>query len=74
MYRNEMRRRGKNYDGPDYDRNISSLRWVGCLADPLVRQTGECERIGGRIMAILAVIVLFLGGYLLYALVHPEKF
>ena len=25
-------------------------------------------------MIVLGIIVLFLGGYLVYALVHPEKF
>ena len=29
---------------------------------------------GGRIVIILGVIVLLLGAYLVYALVHPEKF
>ncbi|MBS5250611.1 K(+)-transporting ATPase subunit F [Evtepia gabavorous] len=29
---------------------------------------------GGSIVIILGVIVLLLGAYLVYALVHPEKF
>lgn len=29
---------------------------------------------GGSIVIILDVIVLLLGAYLVYALVHPEKF
>lgn len=29
---------------------------------------------GGSIVIILGVIVLLLGAYLAYALVHPEKF
>ncbi|MFR4973043.1 MAG: K(+)-transporting ATPase subunit F [Butyricicoccus pullicaecorum] len=29
---------------------------------------------GGRTMVVLGIIVALLGGYLVYALVHPEKF
>lgn len=29
---------------------------------------------GGKDMIVLGIIVLLLGGYLVYALVHPEKF
>lgn len=29
---------------------------------------------GGSIVIILGVIVLLLGAYLVYALIHPEKF
>lgn len=34
---------------------------------------GQCMK-GGSIVIILGVIVLLLGAYLVYALVHPEKF
>ena len=32
------------------------------------------NELGGKDMIVLGIIVLLLGGYLVYALVHPEKF
>ena len=36
-----------------------------------VKSADRRERVG---MLVLGIIVLLLGGYLVYALVHPEKF
>ena len=43
------------------------------LLDWCCRQFNRTEN-GGKAMILLGMIVLLLGAYLFYALVHPEKF
>ena len=69
------RRRKKKYAGSDYAGNISRLFWASGSAGLLVPKAGRFQRMKeGVFMIILGGIVLLMGVYLVYALVHPEKF
>ena len=71
----ETKTGGYRYDGSCYDRGFSGLCGPHLFADWLVPEAGRPERIRrSEAMIVLGVVVVFLGGYLVYALVHPENF
>ena len=40
----------------------------------LVKLRNKNNQVGGTVMILLGIIVLLLGGYLVYALAHPDRF
>lgn len=69
-------RRKGSYDGLDYDNNLSWLYRTGRCFNSMVSETGRKKGMNKeeKNMTVLGIIVLLLGCYLVYALVHPEKF
>ena len=66
-----------DYDGCSDGRNIAGLLRACMAFGKMVPEAGGRARIEiqeAKYMILLGIIVLLLGGYLVYALTHPEKF
>ena len=69
--------RSLGYDGLFDDRNAGDLLWTGVAFGQLVPEADRCTSVSDREekdMIVLGIIVLLLGGYLVYALAHPDRF
>ena len=75
QYGAEKREERFIYDGYFDAYNPCRLFRPGCPAGRLVPETGgqrAVKEVGD--MIVLGILVFLLGGYLIYALLHPEKF
>ena len=64
------------HDGSAHDRNLTDLLWIGMASGNVVPEANRRPSVmlGGNPMVALGIIVVLLGGYLVYALAHPERF